>query len=106
MNKYKLVNGISYHSETSEEVIKVLEHARQNRIRIVLDYGHLNTGQSWGETNGIAGTIGNSTGTIKIPLLVHNSKSIGGGSILDHRIVKISESKGKKVLYQHKNYHS
>lgn len=99
----KIINGTYYHPDTNDLVIEVLERAKQNRTRLMLDYGHEN-GQSWGEIYDITGYVGRSTGTQKIPLLVHNKRSLGGGAILSQCIVKISESRGKKVLYQHPNY--
>ncbi len=103
-SKYKEVNGTSYNSTTNDEVIRILEICRQNKTRIVLDYGDVNTGKSWGETNDITGYIGRSTGSIKIPILVHNKRSMGGGAILDSSIVRIVTSLGKCELYCHSNY--
>jgi len=100
MSKYKVVNGTSYHVETSDEVIQCLEKCRQNGTRIVLDYGDTKTGKSWGEVYDVTGRIGRSTGTSKIPILLHNRRSIGGGAILDHCIIGIVTSKGKEPLYK------
>lgn len=97
-SKYKEVNGTFYHSETSDKVIKILETCRQNGTRIILDYGDVKTGESWGEMYDITGTIGRSTGKIKVPLLIHNKRSIGGGAILDHCIIGIKTSLGKVEL--------
>lgn len=100
---FKVCNNTCYATTTPDKVIEVLETARQNRTRVIVDYG-TDDGQSWGEVNDITGYVGRSTGTAKIPLLVHNTRSMGGGAILDHCIVKIMTSKGKKVLYQHPKY--
>lgn len=102
--KYKVVNGTSYYNETSENVVNVLERCRMNNVRIVLDYGDVSTGQSWGERYDICGSIGRSTGINKIPILIKTKRSIGGCGILDRCIIKISTSKGKEVLYSHPNY--
>jgi len=101
---YKLANGTYYSTMTNDEVINTIETAKQNRTRLVLDYGDVITGKSWNEVYDVTGYIGRSTGTVKIPILLYNSRSIGGGAILDQCIIKISESKGKKVLYQHPTY--
>lgn len=104
MSEYKVVNGTSYDIRTSNEVIKVLETARQNNTRIILDYGDVETGKSWGDVYDITGRIGRSTGTSKIPILLYNRSSSGGVAILDRCIIKISESKGGIVLYKHPKY--
>lgn len=100
MEKYKVVNGTSYHIDTNDEIIDVLEKVRQIRTRIILDYGDIKTGRSWGDRYDITGYVGRSTGYSKIPLLIHNTRSMGGGGILTHCIIGIKTSKGKIPLYK------
>jgi len=69
-NKYKIVNGTSYSIGTNDKVIEVLERCKANRTRIVVDYGNIETKESW---NDVSGYVGRSSGSIKIPLLVYNS---------------------------------
>lgn len=95
---------LCYNIETPIKVIEAIEKAFINRTRVTLDYGHKDTGKSWGEVFDITGRIGRSTGTIKIPLLVYNTRSMGGGALLSHCIVKMSTSAGNNTLYQHPNY--
>jgi hypothetical protein len=97
--QYKEVNGTSYHKNTPQQVIDILERARENRTRLLFDFGDTKTGKSWGEVYDIRGTIGRSTGTIKIPLLIKTTRSFGGGGLLDHCIIKITNIKTKQVLY-------
>jgi len=104
MLKYKIVNGTSYKQDTPDEIVEILENARANDMRLVLDYGDIKTGKSWNERYNISGYVGRSCGAIQIPLLIYNSRASGGASLLDNCIVKISLSKGKKVLWQHANY--
>ena len=96
---------IAYHVETPQAVINVLERARKNRQRIKLYYGDVKTGRDWHEEHDVVGYIGLSRGyEARFPILVHNERSYGGGSILDHCIVKIRESKGSHTLYVLSNY--
>jgi len=98
----ELESGTCYHAETPQAVISALESARVGNYRIRIFLGDTNTGKDWGEENDVIGYIGRSMGRIKIPLLIHNTRSTGGGGILDHCIVKIM--KGKRTVYQHPKY--
>ena len=99
-------SGIAYHEETTEEVINVLERESHRGTRLIFDFGDSKSGKSWNEEFDTRGTIGKSTGSIKIPLLIKTSRSFGGGVLLDHCIIKITDSKTKAVLYKHSNYHN
>jgi len=105
-SEFKIVNGTAYHMETPDQVINVLEESRNSNRdqRIRLFYGDSKTGKDWHEEHDIMGYIGRSTGSIKIPLLINNRNSYGGGAVLDHCIVKIT--KDKTTLYQHPKYHT
>lgn len=108
MKKYLVVNGTSYDERTPADVIRVLENARANRTRLHISFGETagtNLGLDWLEEFESYGYVGRSMGPIKVPLLIANSRSLGGGAILDHCIVRIRESSGGRVLYQHPNYH-
>jgi len=39
-----------------------------------------------------------------VPILLYDKRSIGGGHILDHCIVKIQETVSKRVLYEHPTF--
>ena len=105
MKQYQIVNGTSYVSRTPDEVIRVLESARSNRTRLHISQGDTDTGRDWLEEFETHGYVGRSMGPIKVPLLIANRRSIGGSAILDHCIVRIRESAGGRVLYQHPKYH-
>jgi len=47
------------------------------------------------------GTIGRSTGQQKIPLLIKNSRSSGGGGILCHCIIRIDVISSRRTIYEH-----
>jgi hypothetical protein len=101
MKKFKEINGTFYNVRTKDTVVNVLENCRKNNIRIILDYGDVTTGESWEDIYDITGRLGRSTGTLKVPILLYNKRSIGGNAILDHCIIGIKESKGGKILYTH-----
>lgn len=106
-NAYHVVNDTFYDGRTPERVISTLESARLANRRLHIHYGDPETGEDQNEEFESEGYVGRSTGRVKSPLLIHNSRSLGGGTIMSERIVKI-RSTGKKgiVLYQHSNYFS
>ncbi len=100
---YKIYpSGTAYHEETPARVCEILENARTSGQRLQIYYGDAKTGKNWNEEHDTRGTIGRSTGTVKIPLLIATSRSSGGGAILDHCIIKIRGKYG--IMYQHENY--
>ena len=105
MKEYNTINGTSYDLRTPSEVVAILENARLNRTRLHISLGDVSTGRDWLEENMVNGFIGRSTGSIKIPLLIHNRRSLGGPSLLDHCIVRVRESAGGRILWLHPGYH-
>ena len=108
MKEFKTINGTSYDVRTPDEVVAILENARQNRTRLHVSLGETGgpeAGKDWLEENMVHGFIGRSTGSIKIPLLIHNRRSLGGPGLLDHCIVRIRTSSGGRILWQHPGYH-
>lgn len=99
--EYQVKNGTSYSSKASDKIIAAIEQARLNSSRVRVWYGDNVTGASWNEEYGVTGTISRSTGLHKIPLLIANARSIGGGAILTHCIVHMVDTKTKQVLYSH-----
>ena len=95
-------NGTCFNSETNEKVINIIDNLLHSNKRIRVWYGE--NGKSWNEENDICGSIGRSTGTFKIPLLIHSSRSYGGGALLTHCIIKIVDTQTKRVLYVHPNF--
>jgi hypothetical protein len=86
--------------------VQALNTARLARTRIRIYYGDTETGRDWLDEHGMTGTIGNSMGPLRVPLLIPTSRSHGGPALLDQCIVKIKETRSDKVLYQHPKYHT
>lgn len=108
MKNYNVVNGTSYDFRTPDEVIRVLEQARLNRTRLHVSLGHTDgekIGLDWLEEFESNGYVGRSMGPIKVPLLIANRSSLGGGALLDHCIVRVRQSAGGRVLWLHPAYH-
>lgn len=92
MSRYKVVNGTFYDAGTPDELIRVLEKARESRTRLGIVYR--------AESKPEFGRVGRSTGQVKAPLLVHNARSLGGEVLCTAIIVEVRESDGGKVLYK------
>lgn len=101
-NKYKVYNGTYYNLDTPDDVVRILDYAIKNNVRIRIFYGG-DDGRDRMECCDTMGTVSRSCGHVKIPLLIKNSRSICGASILDASIVKITIN--KKTVYQAENYH-
>lgn len=116
LEEYK---GLWMHAETPQEVKDILAryyaYGRRPGGRLRMIYGDAVTGKAWitqeevrnfgVRSAGAEGYIGRSTGSQKIPLEIVNSRSMGGGAILDNCIVRIEEAKGKFLLYTHPSFH-
>lgn len=100
-----IINGTTYNDKTAPEIVDIIERARAARTRLAIFYGDTETGKAWGDVE--FGRIGRSNGVVKIPLVVHNARSSGGGALLDSCIVKIETTKApRRVLYQHPQFHT
>lgn len=99
------INSTYYHIETPNDMIQILERLKSSQLKCRFHWGDISTGEDWGDTWDVKGRIGKSGGSIKIPLLIHNVNSSGGGGILTHCIVKITTIAGKRSIYEHPKYH-
>jgi hypothetical protein len=86
-NYYKVCNGTYYNVDTKDTVIEKLENARISGRRIRVYYGK--DGNCWNDEFDTIGTIGRTTGQIKSPILIKNSRSYSGRPILTDCIVRM-----------------
>ena len=91
-----------FNDATPEEVRGVLLRAQLKHTRVRVFYGDPETGIAWHEEHFVTGTVSNSTGRLKIPLLIHNARSHGSPAMLDHCIVAIRSRKA--WLYRHPHF--
>ena len=104
---YKLVrnDGITcYNTETPDEIIKVLEHARLAGARVRIWYGNVSSGRAWGDVE--EGRLGRSGGDVKVPVISTHRKCLGSRQVLDHCIVKIEYANKQRggVLWTHPDF--
>lgn len=107
MRQYRVINGTSYDSTTCQQVIDTLENIRQKQIRVHLSYGFVDgprAGEDWFEEHEVTGRISRSMGPVKVPIIVYNRRSLGGGGIIVGRIIKIRRTDTNQILYQHLKY--
>jgi len=102
LREYQIVNGTYYSKGTPDSVIAILESARCSYQRLRLFYGDPTTGRDWMDEHDTTGQIGRSMGPRKIPLLLRNNRSTGGGALLDDRVIKITSA--GRTCYQHPQY--
>ena len=103
--KYKVTKEATFYNiKTPDSLVSILEHSRIAGKRLKVYLGDAKTGRDWGEESEKYIRIGRSTGTAKIPLSISNSRSTGGGALLDYCIVKLIDTQNNVVLYQHPKY--
>lgn len=103
--QYYQINETSFDARTPQNVAEILESARISKERIRIYLGDTKTGRDWKEEFGVIGRVGRSSGIYRVPILLYNRRSNGGGEILTRCIVKIETTRGKRILYQHEKYH-
>jgi len=88
---------------TSPEVQRVLELYRHSRKPVRIFMGDTETGRDWMEENDVVGTIGRSSGSMKVPLLVPKGEN-GGCAILTACVLRIIDATTLKEVYVHPKY--
>ena len=91
----------TFNENTCETVKTVLTDCYNKQCRIRIWYGDIDTGMSWLYEYDTTGAIGRSTGQQKIPLLIKNSRSSGGGGILCHCIIRVDVISSRRTIYEH-----
>lgn len=96
------IDGFVFNEGTPKQLAHKILDLIRSHTRIVLDYGNINTNESWNEQYDITGYISFTKGSydLKYPILVHNSRSSGGGLILTDCILSIKTSRGKNLIYK------
>lgn len=95
--------GLFFSHDTPVDCIRALYRLYQNDDRVTLDLGNLETGESWHERYDVTGRVHASMGPVRIPILIYNSRSRGGGGILTGCILSIRYTgKNGSFLYKHK----
>ena len=94
------MNNLYFNKKTVKKVRDTLTRLKVSGERVRIFYGDAKTGEAWPEENDVIGTIGASCGEKSVPLLVNNSRSMGGCAVLDHCIVAIKYTTGA-YLYKH-----
>jgi hypothetical protein len=84
-------SGTHYRLGTPPALIATLERARENRYRVAVIYE--------GDSVPEFGRVGRSTGSLKVPLLVHNARSSGGGEICTRIVREVRTAAGGHLLY-------
>lgn len=101
----KLKDGsIEEYKQVDDSLMRVLNNWEGKGWRVRIWYGDRITGESWNEEYDVTGTISRSSGNIKIPILIHNKRSWGGGAILVGNIVRIDDIEDRRTIWKHKNF--
>lgn len=95
---------LEVYSQIDENFIKLFSRCiHSGRYRIW--YGDRETGRSWNEEYDVIGEIGRTGGRFKVPILLHDKRSIGGGTILISCIIRIDDITSHRTLWKVSNFH-
>lgn len=98
-------NELEVFNNVSEGLMNTILRAYKYKSRVRVFYGDIHTGRSYNEEYYVTGRIGRTCGNIKIPILVHNERSWGGGALLIGSIIRIDDIKDKRTLWKLDNFH-
>ena len=100
----KLKSGELEEYPVDDNLINSILHCYNSRYRVRL-WSCGDDGIAWEEEFDVTGRIGKSCGNrFKIPLLIHDSRSYGGGAILTGRIGRIDIIASHRTIYKKDNF--
>lgn len=96
-------SGTCFHESTPDDLCQLIDKHICSRLdRLEFFYGDTTTGKLWeGGTASCSGYLSRSSGIIKVPICIHNHASTGGATLLDHCVLKVQSSRGKRPLWRH-----
>lgn len=96
---------LEVYDRVNESLMMVICSACTYHSRVRIWYGDRDSGRSWNEEYDVVGRIGRTTGKIKIPILVYNSRCYGGPAISVGSIIRIDDIEDKRTLWKVSNFH-
>jgi len=85
---------------TDPRLARVLETCRREHRQVRLILGDTSTGTSWLDEYSVVGSIGRSTGAMKVPLLIEPGEP-GGMAILCAHVLVVMDWDTSEPLYRH-----
>lgn len=98
-------NKLEVFDNVSEELMNIILRAYKYKFRIRVFYGDIHTGRSWNEGYDVKGTVGRTTGVIKVPILLSRKDSNYGGILLLSSVIRIDDIEDKRTLWKLPNFH-
>lgn len=102
--KYKQIGEFFFEEGTDEQVANVVNRMYQTKKRYKVYFGCVDTGKVYAEEYDTIGTVGKSTGQIKIPLMITRKGNMGGGALLPSLIVAVREMDTNYFIYKHSKF--
>ena len=98
-------NKLETYDNVNEALMSLIVRAWKYKFRIRVFYGDIHTGRSWNEEYDVMGTIGRTTGSIKVPILLRRKDSYYGGALLLSSVIRVDDIEDKKTLWKLPNFH-
>ena len=100
-------NDVEVYTQVDYYLMAVLSECYRQKKRVRVWYGDGKTGHSWYEDCETTGRVGLSNGKIfKIPLIIANSRSWGGGALSVGSLIRVDDIKARKTLWKVPNFYS